>query len=156
MSTNLGETSLATLLKTLTVTIHTSTFAFFSLPVDFTTTLHLGPSRQPIAMLFFEPGEERYTAIVDTMQLADAQGRVIDSNSPGVDASPVVWKMLTLNVHSSLEAVGFIAAISKALADAHIPCNCVAAYFHDHIFVQADMAEKAIKVIEDVACNAGK
>lgn len=105
-------------------------------------------------MLFFEPGEQRYTAIIDTTQPNANDIDEINSSLPGVDASPIEWKMLTLNVHSSLEAFGFMAVISKALADAEISCNCVAAYFHDHVFVQAGKAEQARTVIEDIARGA--
>ncbi|MEL6324322.1 MAG: ACT domain-containing protein, partial [Pseudomonadota bacterium] len=57
-----------------------------------------------------------------------------------------VW--LELTVYSDLNAVGFLAAVSAALAAAKIPCNAVAAYHHDHIFVPAEKAEEAIGVIE--------
>lgn len=45
------------------------------------------------------------------------------------------WAQITLRIHSSLEAVGMMAAISAALAAAEIPCNVVSAYYHDHLFV---------------------
>lgn len=54
---------------------------------------------------------------------------------------------ITLTVHSSLEATGFTAAFSKALADENISCNVVAAYYHDHIFVNKEDADKAIIVL---------
>ena len=43
--------------------------------------------------------------------------------------------MITLDVHSSLESVGFLAAVSARLAAAGIPCNAVSAFHHDHLFV---------------------
>ena len=49
---------------------------------------------------------------------------------------------ITLTVHSSLEAVGLTAAFSKALGDASISCNVIAAYYHDHTFVAQRMPIK--------------
>lgn len=56
-----------------------------------------------------------------------------------------VW--LELAVHSDLNAVGFLAAISAALAKAGIPCNAVAAFHHDHIFVPESKAEQALETL---------
>jgi uncharacterized protein len=54
-------------------------------------------------------------------------------------------------VHSSLEAVGFTAAFSRALADNGISCNVVAAYYHDHLFVNKQDADKAINILNNLA-----
>jgi len=60
---------------------------------------------------------------------------------------PFVASWITLTVHSSLEAVGLTAAFSKALSDNGISCNVVAAYYHDHIFVDRKDAEKAMVIL---------
>lgn len=55
---------------------------------------------------------------------------------------------ITLNIHSSLEAVGLTAAFANALRKENISCNVVAAYFHDHIFVAVKDAEKAMDALD--------
>lgn len=58
-----------------------------------------------------------------------------------------VASWITLEVHSSLAAVGLTAAFSQALGKANISCNVVAAYLHDHIFVDENDAQKAMDVL---------
>jgi uncharacterized protein len=58
---------------------------------------------------------------------------------------------ITLRVHSSLESVGLTAAFSNALASVGISCNVVAAYFHDHIFVDIKDAQKAMELLENIS-----
>jgi len=54
---------------------------------------------------------------------------------------------ITLTVHSSLEAVGLTAAVSQALTKANISCNVVAAFYHDHIFVPVNDADRAMDTL---------
>ena len=58
------------------------------------------------------------------------------------------WARISLGVHSSLKAVGLTAALSKALADAGISANIVAALRHDHLFVPWDRRDEALRCIE--------
>ena len=58
-----------------------------------------------------------------------------------------VYRLITLNVHSSLDAVGLTAAFSAKLAEKNISANVVAAYYHDHIFVPGEKAEQALEAI---------
>jgi uncharacterized protein len=55
-----------------------------------------------------------------------------------------IFKCITLNVHSSLDAVGLTAAVSTKLTEKSISANVVAAYYHDHIFIAAKDAEQAL------------
>lgn len=63
-------------------------------------------------------------------------------------------RCITLEVYSSLEGVGLTAAVSTALGDAGIPCNMVAAFHHDHVFVPSDKASKAMEVLARLQSRA--
>jgi hypothetical protein len=61
-----------------------------------------------------------------------------------------IFRCITLNVHSSLDAVGLTAAVSNKLANYDISANVIAGYFHDHIFVQSQLADNAITAINEL------
>jgi hypothetical protein len=54
-----------------------------------------------------------------------------------------------------LEAVGLTAAFANALADGDVSCNVVAAFYHDHIFVDKKDARKAMEILEHLSRQAG-
>jgi uncharacterized protein len=60
-------------------------------------------------------------------------------------------RLITLTVHSSLDAIGFLATVATALAKAGIPCNAIAAYHHDHLFVPKHLAEDAMSLLLSLA-----
>jgi hypothetical protein len=62
--------------------------------------------------------------------------------------------MITLAVHSSLEAVGFLACITDRLTREGIACNVVAAYHHDHLFVPLARADDALGVLRNLAAES--
>jgi hypothetical protein len=64
------------------------------------------------------------------------------------------FRRIVLRVHSSLQAVGFLAAVSRALAEEGIPCNTVSACYHDHIFVPETQAERALTVLRGLGAKA--
>jgi uncharacterized protein len=63
-------------------------------------------------------------------------------------------RLITLAVHSALDAVGFLAAITSRLAEAGISVNAVSAFHHDHLFVPADRANEALAVLHEISSSA--
>ena len=61
-----------------------------------------------------------------------------------------VFRGITLSVHSSLDAVGFTAAVAGKLAAHGIPSNVVAAHYHDHVFVPLHRADSALKLLTEL------
>lgn len=64
-----------------------------------------------------------------------------------------IFKCITLNVHSSLEAVGLTAEVSRRLAQRGVSANIMAAYYHDHILVPAEKAADALSALRDLSCR---
>ena len=62
-----------------------------------------------------------------------------------------VFRMITLRVQSSLDAVGLTAAFSGKLAEHGISSNVVAGFYHDHIFVPREMAGEAIAALRELS-----
>ena len=82
--------------------------------------------------------EEGLTLVLDK-KAADGAGLAYDS----------VFNCITLTVHSSLDAVGLTAAISGKLAANGISANIIAAYHHDHVFVQKCNAQSALQLLTE-------
>ena len=59
--------------------------------------------------------------------------------------------LITLNVHSNLEAVGFLAAVTNCLAAEGISVNVISAVYHDHLFVRSDDAARTMKLLQDLS-----
>ena len=119
-----GETDLDTMLTHLTVTVRPGRFSVAQ--VDGPVTLGDG-----VEALLRE--DEGVTAVA-TVEAAAREGWAVDFEA--------AW--LTLDVHSSLEAVGLTAAVAAALAAEDIPCNVLAGYLHDHLLVPVGRADDAV------------
>jgi hypothetical protein len=130
-----GETSLATLLRSMSPQLNAGEYVF--------CTLRDGqlPAGLDIIGSFRE--QEGLTVILERSH-AERAGFSFD----------YVAAWITLNVHSALEAVGLTAAFATALGQAGISCNVVAGYFHDHLFVAQADADRALQVLRDLAANA--
>jgi hypothetical protein len=124
-----GEHDLGTLLQQMTPSVHPEVFVFCCF-ADGQPPAGLTP-----VCTFHET--EGLTAIVPLNQ-AQALGLAHQFES----------RMVTLTVHSALDAVGFLARISAALAAQGIACNVVSAFHHDHLFVPRDRLEATIQVLD--------
>jgi hypothetical protein len=128
-----GETNLSALLRQMTPHLHAEIFVFCSLPLGIPDTLAIQPR------CIFQEAEG--------MTLLVTKAEAITQN----------WlytyecRQITLKIHSSLEAVGFLAAITTALAAESISVNPVSAYYHDHLFVPVDQAERAIACLKTLS-----
>lgn len=60
-------------------------------------------------------------------------------------------RMITLNIHSSLEAVGFMARIATELAKHDMGVNPVSGFYHDHLFVPDGREHDAMEVLRKMS-----
>ena len=60
------------------------------------------------------------------------------------------WALVTLGFESRLDGIGLTAKVSSALAAARIPCNVVAAFHHDHLFVPWAKRHKAMAILKEM------
>jgi len=117
-----GETNLDALLGGMKPRLHAPVFAFATV------------ERAPVGV---EP----------LMVFREAEGVTLVAEADTLEAAGIAYtfrcRMITLEIHSALEAVGFLAKITACLARAGIGVNPVAAFYHDHLFVPEDRAEEA-------------
>lgn len=89
-----------------------------------------------------------YAALKPRLMFVEKEGvSLIITKSQATDAGIAYefpCRMITLNVHSSLEAVGFLARISNRLAAKQMGVNPVSGFYHDHLFIPEDRAEDAM------------
>lgn len=123
-----GETSLARLISSMRPQLNEGDYVF--------CTLERPEAAQGLDILGSFREAEGLTVIVER-SAAQQAGLAFD----------YVAAWITLNVHSALEAVGLTAAFARALGDAGISCNVIAAYYHDHIFVSRKDADRAMEVL---------
>jgi uncharacterized protein len=127
-----GEKDLQMLLKSMKPALNKGDFVFCT--VKDVSNISL----DDITLFFKE--QEGHTLIL-TKELADLHQLTYSFTA--------AW--ITLTVHSSLDAVGLTAAFSAALSKKGISCNVVAAYYHDHIFVDKKDADRAMAVLNSFA-----
>jgi hypothetical protein len=129
-----GETSLATLLRSMSPQLNDGEYVFCSIKDR--------GQLQDCEVLGSFHEREGLTVII-TRQQAERLGLGFD----------YVAAWITLNVHSALQAVGLTAAFAGALGQAGISCNVIAGYYHDHLFVGQADARRAMQVLQRLAAG---
>lgn len=127
-----GETDLDTLMQTLTARLDDTVYVFATLDRN-TVPTDIAPR------MVFE--EKEGTTFI--LKQSDAQRHNLRHEFP--------CKMITLDVHSSLEAVGFIAQISAALTKEGMGVNPVSGFYHDHLFVPLGKEADAMRVLAQLS-----
>lgn len=128
-----GETDLTILLQSMNPILQDGEYVFCSIEhqdLDWTALEPIGFFRE----------EEGMTLILRREQ-AEQAGLSYQS----------VFCMITLSVHSSLEAVGFIAAIATKLTEKGISTNPVSGYYHDHLFIPIARSIEAVELLQELA-----
>ncbi len=131
-----GELNLQALFKTLTTTLDDGVYVFITLPSSDQVPADIKPR----------------------MRFEEAEGTTLIMLKPEAEALGLAYefpcRMITLNVHSSLEAVGFIAYIATQLAKHDMGVNPVSGFYHDHCFVPDGRENDALEILADIAKQA--
>ena len=128
-----GILKLEELLKTMSPELQAVEYVFCTVKGDLSVYVHLNPIAS-----FIE--SEGLTLILKS-DVAEKEGIDFEGR----------FKQITLMVHSSLDAVGLTAAVSNKLTEHGISANVVAAYYHDHIFVQSEKAQEALAALQEIS-----
>ena len=129
-----GETNLSRLLASLSPRLNPGRFVFCSVPQ---------PTVVQVAAALGSFSEAEGTTLILAREEAERLGLTYDYLA--------AW--ITLEVHSSLAAVGLTAAFAKALAGEGISCNVIAGFHHDHLFVAEADAERALARLQRLAAE---
>ncbi len=128
-----GKTDLSEILDTINPILVPGDYVFCNVPGQYGEYAAL----EPVASFMEKEG------LTLVLPLANAKKAGIGYES--------VFRMITLSVHSSLDAVGLTAAVATRLTEHGISANVFAAFYHDHIFVQSDKADLAVSVLADLS-----
>ena len=117
------------------------------------------PTLSPETYVFCSLNDmDRLGALKPRMLFVEAEGLTLIIEREAALAEDLTFefecRMITLNVHSALEAVGFLARVIPSLADLGMGVNPVAGFYHDHLFVPADRAQDALRCLQSLSSKA--
>lgn len=99
----------------------------------------LSPRMSAPFMIFLDPHE--VTLILDEIDLANMR--------PGLSGAKIEngYRMLTFNIVLDLSVVGFMAEVSRILADAGVTILALSAYSRDSLLIKQDDLAAALKAL---------
>ncbi len=129
-----GETNLNALLKGMSADLLDGVYVFATVPKG-----QVPPNVVP--RMTFEEAE----GLTLILLRADAETHGLTYEFP--------CRMITLEIHSALDAVGFLARITTALAAEGMGVNPVSGFYHDHLFVPEGREEDAMAALKALAAS---
>jgi len=124
-----GDRDLESLLKNMQPTLDDEELVFCSLPS------YQADEFLPLSQGYYI--EQEGTTVILGKYLADLADLSYD----------LVFKRITLNVYSNLEAVGFLARITEVLAAQGISVNVISAFYHDYLYIKSEEAGEALDTL---------
>ena len=97
----------------------------------------------PFTQLIVEPD-------VVTLVLPEAEWRALRPAFPGARLQGP-FRVISFDLDLPDDLVGFLAAVSRALADASVPILAICGFAKDHVMVREEHVEKALAAIESLA-----
>jgi hypothetical protein len=85
-----------------------------------------------------------------TLMLSSTDFDTNKDGLPGYQVGSILYRLITVDVVLAPTLVGFMAVLTRALADANISVLPFAAYSRDHIFVADSDFDKAMAVLESL------
>lgn len=119
---------------------------------------HMSPELQSgeyVFLSFNQGGYGDYAELKPVASFLEKEGLTLVVNKETAEqynhSYSSIFRCITLQVHSSLEAVGLTAAFATQLTKYGISANVIAGFYHDHIFVGVDDAGKALDALQELS-----
>lgn len=102
-------------------------------------------------------GAEIPAGITPVLVLREAEGTTLAMRREEAEVAGIDYRfpsrLITLTVHSALDAVGFLAAITGRLAEDGISVNAVSGFYHDHLFVPEESGDRAMELLGELSAS---
>jgi len=120
-------------------------YVIIKLPARAITTAAgiVAESSMPFCALIIDKDEVSLMIIKDAVE--EFANRLINSQ-----VSDTSYRLITIEAELDLEMVGFMATVSKALADANVNIMTYAAYTTDHFLVPSEKFDTAMTVLKQL------